>query len=67
MIGRNVNLASRVQGYTAGGQILVTTEHLKAAGDLVHVNEAGTMWVKPKGIREEIQLHDVVGYGTHWL
>ena len=67
MIGRNVNLASRVQGCTAGGQILVTTEHLKAAGDLVHVNEAGTMWVKPKGIREEIQLHDVVGYGTHWL
>lgn len=67
MIGRNVNLASRVQSCTAGGQILVTTEHLKAAGDLVHVNEAGTMWVKPKGIREEIQLHDVVGYGTHWL
>ena len=65
MIGRNVNLASRVQSFTAGGQILATTELLEAAGELVHVNEEGAMWVTPKGFREQILLHDVVGYGKH--
>ena len=64
MIGRNVNLASRIQTYTAGGQILVSTEFLEAAGDQIVENEAGFMWVKPKGIQSEILLHDIVGYGT---
>lgn len=64
MIGRNVNLASRVQGYTQGGQILVTTELLEAAGDQVIVNEAGAMRVRPKGIQSDILLHDVVGFGS---
>ena len=63
MIGRNVNLASRVQGYTAGGQIFATTELIRAAGDQVVVNEAGSVWVTPKGIQGQIQLHDIVGYG----
>ena len=64
MIGRNVNLASRIQTYTAGGQILVSTEFLEAAGDQIVENEAGFMWVKPKGIQSEILLHDIVGYGS---
>ena len=67
MIGRNVNLASRVQGYTKGGQILATTELLEAAGDHVIVNEEGAMWVKPKGIQTEILLHDVTGFGSQYI
>lgn len=67
MIGRNVNLASRVQGYTKGGQILATTELLEAAGDHVIVNEEGAMWVKPKGIQTEILLHDVIGFGSQYI
>ena len=67
MIGRNVNLASRVQGFAAGGQILATSELLQAGGELVHVNEEGAMWVTPKGFREQILLHDVVGYGKQRL
>jgi len=63
MIGRNVNLASRVQGYAKGGQILVTDELLAAAGELVQINKADTMWVRPKGIQTEIQLHSVAGFG----
>ncbi|MBQ6927756.1 MAG: adenylate/guanylate cyclase domain-containing protein [Oscillospiraceae bacterium] len=63
MIGRNVNLASRVQGFAKGGQILVTDELLAAAGELVQINKADTMWVRPKGIQTEIQLHSVVGFG----
>ena len=67
MIGRNVNLASRIQGFTKGGQILVTTETLTAAGDQVAENEAGAMWVKPKGIHGEILVHDVIGFGRRRL
>ena len=67
MIGRNVNLASRVQSYALGGQILVTDETLAAAGKLVLVNEEDSMWVQPKGIQTEIQLHSVVGFGKRKL
>ena len=63
MIGRNVNVAARVQSYAKGGQILVTDEVLAAAGELVQVNEAEAMWVRPKGIQTEIKLHSVVGFG----
>lgn len=64
MIGRNVNLASRVEGFTKGGQILVTTETLNAAGDMVVSNPSGAMMVKPKGIHEEVLVHDIVGFGA---
>ena len=62
-IGRGMNLVSRVQGYAAGGQILVTDEALAAAGDEVAVREDGEMLVRPKGVRDRIRLHDVVGIG----
>ncbi len=63
MIGRNVNLTSRIEGFTKGGQILISTETLEAAGELVNVNKTGEMWVKPKGINTEILIHDVIGFG----
>ena len=63
MIGRNVNLASRIEGYTAGGQILISSETLAAAGDRVVINPNGEMKVRPKGISEDIILHEVVGFG----
>ena len=65
MIGRNVNLASRIEGFTGSGQILISSETMKAAGDLVVVNTAGEKGVQPKGIHEQVLLHDVVGYGSH--
>ena len=64
MIGRNVNLTSRIEGFTRGGQILVSTELLEAAGDQVVVNEAGSILVRPKGIQTDIWLHDVIGFGS---
>jgi adenylate cyclase len=63
MIGRNVNLASRVQSYTCGGQILATEELVQAAGDQVLINESGCIWVQPKGIQGKIKLYDIVGFG----
>lgn len=63
MIGRNVNLASRIEGFTKGGQILVSTATLEAAGPRVVERPEGSQWVRPKGIKEKVQLHEVVGFG----
>lgn len=67
MIGRNVNLASRIESYTRGGQILVSTETLNAAGEMAKENEQRSFFVSPKGIQGEILLHDIVGFGHHSL
>ena len=64
MIGRNVNLASRIESYTRGGQILVSGETLAAAADVAIENKGGAILVTPKGIREEVLLHDIVGAGA---
>ena len=67
MIGRDVNLTSRIQGFTKAGQILVSDETLNAAGSLVVENEAGAMLVSPKGIQNDVLLHDIVGFGNKLL
>ena len=63
MIGRNVNLAARIEGFAEGGEIRVSSETLAAAGALVRLNPAGEKNVLPKGIHSEIRLYDAVGYG----
>lgn len=67
MIGRDVNLTSRIQGFTKAGQILVSDETLAAAGSLVVENEAGAILVRPKGIQNDVLLHDIVGFGDKLL
>jgi adenylate cyclase len=63
VIGRNMNLASRVEGFSSGGQILVTDETLLAAGDDVILREKGSRYVHPRGVHGEIRIHDVIGVG----
>ena len=65
MIGRDVSLASRIESFTEGGQILISSETLAAAGERVHLNPEGSRMIQPKGIHGEIQVHDVIGFGTH--
>lgn len=67
MIGRNVNLAARIEGFTKGGQILISTSTLEEAGDTVVVRPEGSMRVHPKGIRGEVLLHEVIGFGSYRL
>ena len=40
---------------------------MEAAGDQVIENEAGAMWVRPKGIQSDILLHDVIGFGSQHI
>jgi len=64
VIGHNMNLASRVEGFAAGGQILITDETLAAAGSEVILREGGDKFVYPKGVRGRVRVHDVVGMGN---
>lgn len=63
MIGRNVNLASRIQSYAEGGQILISTEALEAAGQQVVLKPDGEKQIRPKGIVGDVTVYDVIGYG----
>jgi sigma-B regulation protein RsbU (phosphoserine phosphatase) len=59
VVGHNINLASRVEGATLGGQILITPSTYEQVKDLVVVR--GVRPVRFKGIEEDIDLYDVVG------
>jgi adenylate cyclase len=65
VVGRNVNLASRIESFTIGGQILATASTIHDAGDDVAVY--GEMEILAKGSREPLTIHDVAGLGARRL
>lgn len=66
VIGGNVNLAARIEGYTVGGQVLIsesTKQEIKAAMTL-----GKSAVIEPKGMASSTSIHDVLGLGgTHNL
>lgn len=61
VVGKNVNLTSRIESYTLGGQILISEPTLKACGELLRIDSV--MEVLPKGVQEPIQVFEVGGIG----
>ncbi|MBI5367376.1 MAG: AAA family ATPase [Planctomycetes bacterium] len=61
VVGSTVNLASRVESYTAGGQILISESTFREVGALLRID--GQMRVEPKGVHEPITIYDVGGIG----
>jgi class 3 adenylate cyclase/CheY-like chemotaxis protein len=64
VVGTTVNLTSRIETYTVGGQVLLSEATLRAAGGAVTV--AGQMAVRAKGAREPIVAYDLRGIGQPW-
>lgn len=62
IVGRNVNLAGRIESYTVGGQILISESTAKACGPILAILE--TLEVMPKGVNQPITLFDVTGIGA---
>jgi adenylate cyclase len=60
-VGRSVNLAARIEGLTAGGQVLVSADALAMIGEPVDVED--TFEFQPKGEPEPIVVHAVRGMG----
>ena len=57
VVGSAINLTARIESYTVGGQILVSGETLKEAGDIVVVGDM--VEVKAKGVAEPIPAYDL--------
>ena len=59
VVGHHINLASRAEGMTVGGQILITPSTYEQVKDVVIIRAVHP--VKFKGVEEKIDLYDVVG------
>ncbi|MBO9997831.1 MAG: adenylate/guanylate cyclase domain-containing protein [Cyanobacteria bacterium SID2] len=59
VVGSQVNLTYRIESYTVGGQILVTDSTLTEVGDIVEIESVEQ--VSPKGVKEPISIHSVIG------
>lgn len=66
VVGSHVNMASRIETYTVGGQVLISES---TAAELAgRVQTRRSFQVLPKGAREALTIYDVVGItGTHEL
>ncbi|MBE9210295.1 adenylate/guanylate cyclase domain-containing protein [Nostoc sp. LEGE 06077] len=64
VIGSHVNLASRVETYTVGGQVLISENTIKDAHIKLHIGSQ--MQIQPKGIREPITIYEVCGVGGQY-
>ena len=59
VVGRHVNLAARIESFTVGGQVLVSGSTAAAVGD--RLQSRRTFLVRPKGMADEVCVHDVIG------
>jgi len=59
VVGRQVNLTSRIESYTVGGQIFISEGTLKACGDMVRLDSA--LEIMPKGVTEPLTVYEVGG------
>jgi len=61
VVGRHVNLTSRVESYTTGGQIFISETTRQACGDILRIDDQ--MEVMPKGVQHPIMIYEVGGIG----
>jgi PAS domain S-box-containing protein len=61
VVGSHVNLTSRIQSYTTGGQILISETTRKGVGPILKIGKQ--IEVKAKGIEHPVTLSEVLGIG----
>jgi adenylate cyclase len=64
VVGSHVNLTSRIESYTIGGQILISETTLNEAGPTLTIREE--MQVEAKGFETPIALYDLLGIGGEY-
>jgi len=62
VVGNNVNLCGRIEGYTVGGQVLMSQSTKEGIGTTTEIRNMFP--VLPKGAKEEMTLYDVTGIGA---
>jgi adenylate cyclase len=64
VVGRNVNLAARIESCTVGGQIMISESTRAKCGDLLRVD--GRLQVSPKGFEKPIAIYEIGGIGGEY-
>ena len=60
VVGRNVNLTSRIESYTVGGQIFISENTMEECGQhLLRIDDQ--IEVMPKGVKKPITIYEVGG------
>ena len=59
VMGSTVNLASRIESYSVGGQVLVSEAILHEVKDIVRID--AQMCIQPKGFNKAIDMFDIGG------
>jgi class 3 adenylate cyclase len=65
VIGSNVNLASRIETFSTGGQILISEASYNAIKSELHVEQ--TLEVSPKGVKTPITVYQIGGIGAPYF
>jgi len=59
VVGSGVNMTSRIESYTVGGQILISESVRREAGEILRID---AQWdVFPKGAEKQLRVYDVGG------
>jgi adenylate cyclase len=61
VVGHNVNLTSRIESYTVGGQIFISESTLESCGSILCICDQ--IHVKPKGVKMPVVITEVSGIG----
>ena len=64
VVGTHVNLAGRIEGFTVGGQVLVSASTVAKAGDVLERGQRVTF--QAKGFKEPIDVYDLLGVAGAW-
>ena len=62
VVGSGVNMTSRIESYTVGGQILISDSVRKQAGEILRIDEQRE--VIPKGAETPLKIYEVGGIGA---
>jgi adenylate cyclase len=66
VVGRNVNVTSRIQSFTVGGQVLISDATYRAAPQAIQIDQSLQLHVR--GLQEPILVHNLAGVtGRHGL
>jgi len=63
-VGSGVNMTSRIESYSVGGQILISESVFKEAGDVLRIDAQRE--VTPKGAETPLKIYEVGGIAGHY-
>ena len=63
VVGSGVNLASRIESYTVGGQVFISESLRKEVGEVLRID--GQLEVLPKGAETPLRIYEVGGIAGH--